>query len=126
MAAERFSAFIVTGRDDTAATRINLARNVAETDTKNVGTATAREKFKRRNLKMITVKVIRQDTGKPAEGRKVSLGFNALFSGGVTNSEYTDSNGEAHFDSGNGDGQVYVDGVIKHKGYLSGRIVIYI
>lgn len=75
---------------------------------------------------MITVKVVWQSTGKPAEGRKVSLGFNALFSGGVTNSEYTDRNGEAHFNSENGDGQVFVDGSTKHKGYLSGRIVVYI
>lgn len=75
---------------------------------------------------MITVKVIWQSTGKPAEGRKVSLGFNAFFSGGVTNNEYTDRNGEAHFDSNNGDGQVYVDGSTKHKGYLSGRIIVYI
>ena len=75
---------------------------------------------------MITVKVVRQSSGKPEAGRKVSLGFNALLSGGVTNSEYTDSNGEAHFNSENGDGQVYVDGSTKHKGYLSGRIVVYI
>lgn len=75
---------------------------------------------------MITVKVIWQSTGKPAEGRKVSLGFNALFSGGVTNSEYTDRNGEAHFNAENGEGQVFVDGSTKHKGYLSGRVVVYI
>lgn len=75
---------------------------------------------------MITVKVIRQSSGKPAEGKKVSLGFNALFSGGVTRSQYTDRNGEAHFDNNNGDGKVFVDGSTKHEGYLSGRIVIYI
>lgn len=75
---------------------------------------------------MITVKVIWQSNGKPAEGKKVALGFNALFSGGVTHGEYTDRNGEAHFNSQNGDGNVYVDGSTRHKGYLSGRIVVYI
>lgn len=75
---------------------------------------------------MITVKVIWQSTGKPAEGRKVALGFSGLFTGGVTRSEYTDRNGEAHFDSDNGEGEVYVDGSTRHRGYLSGRIVVYI
>jgi hypothetical protein len=73
---------------------------------------------------MITVKVIWQSSGKPAEGRKVSLGFNALLSGGVTNNEYTNGNGEAHFNTENGEGQVFVDGSTKHKGYLSGRVVV--
>lgn len=74
---------------------------------------------------MITVKVIRQSSGKPAEGKKVSLGFSSL-GRGVTHSEWTDRNGEAHFDAKNGDGKVFVDGSTKHTGYLSGRIVVYI
>ena len=75
---------------------------------------------------MITVKVVYQSSGKSAEGRKVSLSVSRLFSGGVTDSQYTDSNGEAHFDIESTDGEVYVDGSTKHKGRLAGRIVVYI
>ncbi len=74
---------------------------------------------------MITVKVIYQSSGKPAEGKKVALGFSSLLRG-VTSGEYTDRNGEAYFEADNGDGEVYVGGSKKHKGYLSGRIVVYI
>lgn len=74
---------------------------------------------------MITVKVITQSSGKPAKGKRVSLGFSGLLRG-VTSSEYTDSNGEAHFNADNGEGKVYVNGSEKYKGYLSGRIVVYI
>ena len=74
---------------------------------------------------MITVKVVYQSTGKPAEGRKVALGFSSFFRG-VTSSEYTDSGGEAHFEADNGDGEVYVDGATKYKGRLAGRVVVYI
>ncbi len=75
---------------------------------------------------MITVKVVYQSSGKPAEGRKVALYVSRLLSGGVTDSQYTDSNGEAHFDIESTDGEVYVDGSTKHKGRLAGRIVVYI
>ena len=73
---------------------------------------------------MITVKVVRQSSGKPAEGVEVSLSFG--FGRGVTDRERTNSNGEAHFDADNGDGKVYVDGSQKHSGHLSGRVVVYI
>ena len=73
---------------------------------------------------MITVKVVRQSSGNPAVGEEVSLGFG--FGRGVTGRERTDSNGEAHFDADNGEGEVYVNGSQKHKGYLSGRVVVYI
>jgi len=75
---------------------------------------------------MITIKVLYQSSGKTAEGRKVVLSVSRLFSGGVTPSQYTDSNGEAHFDIESTDGEVYVDGSTKHKGRLAGRIVVYI
>jgi uncharacterized protein YfaS (alpha-2-macroglobulin family) len=74
---------------------------------------------------MVSVKVVSKNSGKPVEGKKVSLGFDG-FSRGVTGSEYTDSSGEAHFDADPGDGQVFVDGTTKHKGRLSGRVVVYI
>lgn len=75
---------------------------------------------------MITVKVIHQSSGNPVKGRKVALGINALFSGGVTHGEWTDSNGEAHFDVKPNQGKVFVDGSTKYEGHLSGRIVVYI
>jgi hypothetical protein len=75
---------------------------------------------------MISVKVCWRQTGKPAESRKVMLGFDGLFSGGVSKTEYTDRNGEAHFDNDPGQGKVYVDGSTQFSGRLEGRIVVYI
>lgn len=75
---------------------------------------------------MVTVKVVYQSTGKPAKDRKAALSVSRVFSGGVTPSQYTDLNGEAHFDIESTDGEVYVDGSTKHKGRLAGRIVVYI
>ncbi len=75
---------------------------------------------------MISVKVIRQSSGQPAEGKKVALGFTEILRSGVTETKFTDRNGEAHFDTKNGEGKVFVDGSTKYTGYLSGRIVVYI
>ncbi|MBV6506221.1 MAG: hypothetical protein ILNGONEN_01793 [Syntrophorhabdaceae bacterium] len=74
---------------------------------------------------MVTIKVAWESTGKPVKGSRVAIGLSG-FSGGVTNEEYTDDNGEAHFDVDPGQGEVYVDGSKKFKGRVSGRIVIYI
>lgn len=74
---------------------------------------------------MVTVKVVWRDSGKPAKGSRVAIGFDG-FTRGVTNSEYTDSNGEAHFDAEPGTGEVYVDGSTKYRGRISGRVVVYI
>jgi hypothetical protein len=75
---------------------------------------------------MVTVKVCSQGSGKPLSGKRISLGFDGFFTGGVTHSEYTDSNGEVHFNSDPGDGKVYVDGQPKYKGRIAGRIVVYV
>jgi hypothetical protein len=75
---------------------------------------------------MVTVKVIRQSSGDPVKGKKVALGIDAIFSGGVTNSQWTDSNGEAHFDVKPAQGKVFVEGSIEYEGHLSGQIVVYI
>lgn len=74
---------------------------------------------------MVTVKVVWQSSGKSAEGKKVSVGFDGI-GRGVSNSEFTNRDGEAHFDVKPGDGKVFVDGSTKHRGHLSGRIVVYI
>ena len=75
---------------------------------------------------MVTVKVIRRSSGDTVKGKKVALGIDAIFSGGVTDSQWTDSNGEAHFDVKPNQGKVFVDGSKEYEGYLSGRIVVYI
>lgn len=75
---------------------------------------------------MVTVKVVHQNSGKPAEGKRVVLYVSRFMASGVTDNEYTDSNGEAHFDIESTDGEIYVDGLTKHKGRLAGRMVIYI
>jgi len=75
---------------------------------------------------VITVKVIHQSSGKPIKGKKVAVGISGLLSGGVTHGEWTDSNGEAHFDVRPNHGKVYVDGAKRYEGYLSGRVVVYV
>lgn len=75
---------------------------------------------------MVTVKVVYKSSGKPAEGRKVALYVSRFLASGVTDSEWTDSQGEAHFEVESTDGEVYVDGTTRHKGKLAGRVVVYI
>lgn len=73
---------------------------------------------------MVTVKVCYERDGKPARGKRVSLGFSWLR--GMTNSEYTNSEGEAHFDTDSGTGDVYVGGKKVYSGRIAGRVVVYI
>ncbi len=74
---------------------------------------------------MVAVKVVWESTGQPVQGSRVAIWLSG-FSGGVTNEEYTNDNGEAHFDVDTGQGEVYVDGSTKYKGRVSGRVVVYI
>jgi len=71
---------------------------------------------------MVTVKVVWQDTGKPAKDQKVSIGFD----GWTRGVKFTDSNGEAHFGADPGSGKVYVNGSTEYSGHISGRVVVYI
>ena len=76
---------------------------------------------------MITVKVIRKSTGKPASGRRVSVHINdGMWGGFVTDAVYTDNDGEAHFDIKSGRGEVYVDRTTMHTGQVSGRVIVYV
>ncbi len=75
---------------------------------------------------MITVKVCHESSGKPAQGKRVVVGRDDFFSQGVTDSQLTDSNGEAHFDIEPCNGKVFVDGKTVHKGHISGRVIVYI
>ena len=74
---------------------------------------------------MVTVKVVSESTGKPLKGRRVAVGFSSMFRG-ITSTEYTNSDGEAHFNADPGEGQVYVDGRTAYKGRISGRVIVYV
>lgn len=77
---------------------------------------------------MVTIQVYSQSSGNPVKGSRVAVSMGDF--GGVY-TEYTDSNGEAHFsnvspsDTGSGT-EVYVDGKTVMKGRLEGRKIIYI
>ena len=74
---------------------------------------------------MFTIKVVEQSSGRPCPGKKVQVFFDGFFRG-HTSSQYTDNEGEAHFDYDNGDGQVFVGNQAVYKGYISGRVIVYI
>lgn len=75
---------------------------------------------------MVTVKVCYKSDGSPARDHKVSVSVSGLVGGFVTSPEYTNSEGEAHFDVASGEGEVYVNGRTLHKGRIAGRIVVYV
>lgn len=75
---------------------------------------------------MFTIKIIYSSSGKPYKGARVAASFDGFFSGGITNDERTDSNGEAHFDSNPGSGKIYVDGREVFRGRIEGRMVVYV
>ena len=74
---------------------------------------------------MFTIQVIEKSTGDPAYYKKVSIRFKGLLKG-FAEDQFTDKNGEAHFDYDNGDGTIYIGGKVYKECYLSGRIVVYI
>ena len=74
---------------------------------------------------MYTIKVIDTRDGRPVEYTKVGVVYHGFFPGS-TKDLSTDSNGEAHFDYDNGNGEVYVNGKKPYDGEIKGRIVIYI
>jgi 5-hydroxyisourate hydrolase-like protein (transthyretin family) len=74
---------------------------------------------------MVSVKIIYSSSGKPAEGIKVSIGFNG-WTRGFSKDQYTDRNGECHFDNDPGSGIVYVKGNPLYEGHIEGMKVIYI
>ena len=74
---------------------------------------------------MITVQVCSEQTGKPLQGKRVSLFFDGIIRGS-SGDERTNGSGEAHFDNDPGKGKVFVEGKQKHKGHISGRMVVYL
>ena len=75
---------------------------------------------------MITVQILKQSTGKPVKRARIAIGVELLMAGGVTPAQYTDANGEAHFQRDPCKGKIFVDGREKYKGRIEGRKVIYI
>jgi len=75
---------------------------------------------------MVSVKVFSKSSGNPIKGARVSLMFSGLFTGGSVPSQYTDNNGEVHFNTGTGNGTIYVNGRDAKTGYISGMEVVHI
>lgn len=74
---------------------------------------------------MFTIRVITESDGKPAEDRRVSVGFDGWFRG-FTSDKFTNERGEVHFDEENGYGTIYVDHENVYKGEIAGRMVVYV
>jgi len=74
---------------------------------------------------MVSVTIIDRSSGHPLKNVKVGIAFTGFF-GGVTSDEWTDSNGEVHFDNDPGEGKIYVKGNEEFRGYISGNKIIYI
>jgi hypothetical protein len=74
---------------------------------------------------MISVKVVSQRTGKPLKSQKVSIGFSGLFRG-FSSTEYTNHEGEVHFDNDPGEGTIFINGRSSFKGRISGLKILYI
>lgn len=74
---------------------------------------------------MFTVKIVEASTGRPVKGARVCVGFKGAFRA-MSSNEYTDSEGEVHFNNDNGEGIIYVNGQSKYEGRIEGRKVIYI
>jgi len=72
---------------------------------------------------MITVKVYYESSDEPAVGKIVSLGVEELFR---TDSQFTDIDGEAHFNVEPCEGKIFVNGSTAYKGYLKERILVYV
>jgi len=74
---------------------------------------------------MVSVKIISKTTGRPMKSQKVSIGFLGFFRG-FSETVYTDSNGETHFNNDPGEGTIYVNGNAVYRGQISGMKYVYI
>jgi len=73
---------------------------------------------------MFTIKVVSSSTGNSIKGKRVAVSFTG-WSRGITDSKYTDANGEVHFDSDPGEGEVFLDGKSVFRGKIAGRVIVY-
>jgi len=73
---------------------------------------------------MFTIKVVSSTTGKAVNSKRVRVSFDGLR--GMSHEQFTDSNGEVHFNNDPGRGKVYVDHKSVFEGKIEGRIVLYI
>ena len=72
---------------------------------------------------LFTIQVVSSSSGSPVRSTRVgvSIGIDGV------KHEYTDDNGNAHFDyPPQQNSEVYVDGKIVHSGRLEGKTVVYI
>lgn len=75
---------------------------------------------------MVIIKVCHKSSGEAASGKRIVLGIDGLFTGGMTDTKWTDSAGEAEFDIKPSNGRIFVDGHSVYEGRLSGRKTVYI
>ena len=69
--------------------------------------------------------IVQRPDGSSVEGAKVSLGFDRVFSGGVTHSEHTDRHGRAIIEHKNtGQADVYVNGSKVDSFHSPGKCVV--
>jgi hypothetical protein len=73
---------------------------------------------------MLTIKVIERQSGRPMKREKVGICFSG-WTGGCTD-EWTDYEGDAHFDLNPGNGEVFFNGKSVYKGRIEGRVVVYV
>jgi hypothetical protein len=74
---------------------------------------------------MVTICLYNQSSGKPVPSKKVHMDFGGEFFGSFLD-KYTDSRGEANFEISPRTGKVSVDNKERYKGYLNGKITVYV
>lgn len=74
---------------------------------------------------MFTIQIIESNSGKPVISKKIAVIFKGWMRG-CSKDQYTDKNGEAHFNEDNGEGTIYVQGTKVYEGRIEGRKIIYI
>lgn len=74
---------------------------------------------------MVSVKVLRKSTGRPVKSARVAISFDG-WTRGMSKTQYTDADGEAHFSNDPGNGTIYVNGSTVYKGKIQGMKHIYI
>ncbi|MBK8370363.1 MAG: hypothetical protein IPL20_03095 [Saprospiraceae bacterium] len=74
---------------------------------------------------MISVKVLSKNSGNPIKNQKVCIGFSGFWRGFSSN-EYTNQDGEVHFNNDPGEGTIYINGKNSYQGRLAGLKIVYI
>lgn len=72
---------------------------------------------------MVTIRVVSESTGKPVEGKKVTVFFDGLLRGWVEG--FTNARGEVDLEADPGSGKVVVGGKTVLRGPIRGRVTVY-